>query len=570
MGTGPTGVRDLHQPWQARSFGYYDLIGECWNPAQFYARGLAKIRYFPATQMPDGELVEIKDGPAVEALANISHVASEYGRLIFLVGEGRLCQSREPDSAPDSDIIWEFLSPTEVALSNEGRTIVRNVSGSTQDQVEYDNISEDEEGQEPSPGEMRMWRFWRKHPKNSHLADSPIRPVLDLYEQLWWLTMRERADLQSRIADSGLLLIPEEIDFGPEESAEQAVDGDDPMADPFQEYVGNMMMTAIGDPGSASASVPGVIRGPAEFLHPDSFRMVHTHEPGGSLFTSQREEAIIRRIAIGLDLPVEEVLGMSKANHWTAWKVEDQKWQHLEPIATMFAKDVGDGYLRPVLIASGDVSPEEAKNIMVGYDNSAFARDPDKGKTAITLHGEGLLSGIKTLEANGWSDQDVMDPDEHEEWLAIQLRNSALIPGAEPAPPTQGPPTEPTDTTPPPEPDAAARGRAVAFAVTRARTAAGALVRSARRSCPDCLEGAEGVAAADLMSFLGPEKVGRLIRSDEKLVEVMAASFVGTLTDLGWDAPLGDTAGFFARTLYGTDGWPPEALEEITASGDPR
>jgi hypothetical protein len=575
--SGPS-ITKLHEPWQSRVFGYYDLLGECWNPAQFYARGLAKIRYFPAKKLPDGTLEEIEDGPAADALSMISHIAPDYGRLLFLIGEGRLCQSLPPDADPSDPVVWEFLSPTEVSLTNEGRTIQRDIGGS--EKVEYVNISDDPEGAEPQPGEMRMWRFWRKHPRNSTRADSPVRPVIDLYEQLWWLTMRERAELQSRIADVGLMLIPEEIDFSPEGDAEEeAKDGDDPEVEPFQAYVGEMFMAAIRDPGTAPAAIPGVIRGPAEYLHPDFFRMLHIREGGESLQTSEREQAILQRLAVALDMPPAALTGIGTLNHWNAWKNEDEKWQHIEPVAELFATDIAAAYLRPLLIASGD-SPAEAEATYVGYDNSEFLRDPDRGATAVTLNKQGLLSAEKTLEANGWSDdQDRMPDDEHLEWLAIQLKDKTIA-GFEPdpapvvaAPAGQDQPTDQQEQPPPGAqdgPDAAAqvvRARAVEYAVRRARAAAGSVARSARRSCPECFEGTNAVPSEDLIAALGPEKTGRVV-NERRLVDAMAVAFVATLHDLGWNADPDQAVAYFEETIFSAAPWPVDWLVEVTANGD--
>jgi hypothetical protein len=566
QGNGRVTFGRTNQPWQVRAFGYYEMLGECWNPAQFYARGMSKIRFFPAQVEDDGTLTEITDELAIDALRNVQHIAGDYGRLMFLVGEGRLCQSKPPDADPDSDILWEFLSPTEITEADEGRVIVRDLFGGTE-KIAYRNIS-DETG-EPQPGEMRMWRFWRRHPRNSGLPDSPIRAVLDLYEQLWWVTMGERADIQNRIADNGLMLIPDEIDFAATGTPEADAQGDDPEADPFQSFVGEMMMTAIGDPGAASASVPGVIRGPAEYLHPDRFRMLHTHDDKRSLVASEREKAIIERIAIGLDLPVEEVVGLSTANHWTAWKIEDQKWQHLEPVAQMLANDLASAYLRPLLRASG----MDADMVTVGYDNSELMRDPDRGKTALDLNTRGLLGAIQTLEANGWGEDDLMPEEEHTEWLAIQMKSPDLLDGtvdvAPAAPDVQQPPEPSPSEQPPPDGGAALdphKAIVARYAVKRARSIVGAMVRSRRRSCPECLEGTDGVDNAALVAALGEQRAARFGDKAE-FTSAAARALCLTLQELGFALSPDLAHGFFTETFATLDTWPDDRLGEITQVG---
>ena len=53
-------LRRLAQPWQMRALGFYDTCGECWYPAQGYARSLARIRFFPGFLNERGEIEEVE------------------------------------------------------------------------------------------------------------------------------------------------------------------------------------------------------------------------------------------------------------------------------------------------------------------------------------------------------------------------------------------------------------------------------------------------------------------------------------------------------------------------------
>lgn len=524
------------QDWQRRALGYYSLLGECWNPAHFFERGMGKVRFYAATLDEKGNPVEIEDGLAADAMEPINLVAPRYGLLTFLIGEGRLCQSLPATAQPGDDPVWEFLSTLEVRLTDEDRKIVRSSYGAG-GAVEYENISSADGGGDPGPGQMRMWRFWRPHPMHSGLADSPVRPILDLYEQLWWLTMGERADIQNRIADNGLLLIPKEIDWSPPGAEAQAMEGDDPEVEPFTEYIGDLMMTAIGDPGSASASVPGVIRAPADLLAPDKFRILHTHDPvANAMFTSQREKSLIERIAIALEMPIAALTGIGNLNHWNAWKNDDEKWEHIEPTVGRYAADVANVYLRPLLRANG-MSAAQAKQVVVAWDNSGFVNDPDRGKTAMQLHHDGLLSGEATLDANGWGEADRMEGEELDWWRAIQLRDATVGTGEEPEPEAEEEPPAEDDTPAEQAPAAEAelRDRAVRYATQRARAAAGALIRSAKRTCPECLDGFADVANADLPARAA-DRLTELRVSRDRLAQAAAEVFAVTLDQLGWQA----------------------------------
>lgn len=528
-------LRQLNQPWQKKAFGFYRM-GECWNPTQFYSRSMSKLKIFAGERDENDKVVPTENQdliklmePIVKSASGQAGILASYGRLQFLIGEGWLCQSRAPTAAEDSPLAWEFLSPVEIRLRDEGARVARFRIPGGEAEI-YENLSDIEDAGDPAPGQMRLWRLWRRHPQNSSLADSPVNGVLDLYEQLWWVTMGERSDIQNRIANAGLLLIPDEIDF-PSPEAEDEAQNEDSDIDPATRYVGEMMMTAIGNPGSAAASVPGIIRGKAEHLHPDAFRHIRMHDPMASMFASSREEALIKRISIGLDLPVEEIMGLSMANHWTAWKIEDEKWQHVEPVAQMFCDDLAAVYLRPLGMAMGIDGAEDAE---VGYDNTDLIADPDKGKTAISLHVEGLLSGDATLEANGFSVEDRMEEEERQEWLAVRLRSAEMLGVEGEDPDTEAPPVE-DDAVGESEPEATATLRGVAeFAVDRAREQAGARIRTMKRSCEDCFTGLEDVPNRQIIAALGRERLEAMgAPSPSSLVAGIHDSFLSTCERLG-------------------------------------
>jgi hypothetical protein len=560
------------QQWQSRSLGYYNMLGECWNPAQFIPTAMSKMRFFPAVMGDDGKPEEITrdmDPDVVDAVDVLQRVAFKYGLLMWLVGETRLCQYRDHDDEDDAPVRWDCFSPVEIKLTDQNRLIVRSPYGQGQ-RITYRNISSDEEGADPEPGEMRTWRFWRPHPEASELADSPVRPVLDLYEQLWWLTMGERADLQNRIADNGFLLAPIELDWKPPGAIDQEGADEDTEDGTLVEYVGEVMMTAISDPGSATAAVPGVIEGKAEYLK--EMRMLHTHEGSQSLvFVSQREESIIKRLSQNLPLPPEAMTGMSQANHWTAWKIEDEKWQLTEPWVSGFCDDTTAVYLRPMLLASG-----KDPDIFVHYDYSDLVSDPDRGATAIKLHQEGLLAGLPVLNANGWSEEDMMEGEELDWFRAIAMKDSAIA-GVESedqsatdssGPPDEQPPDEERESETPDQ--AEMKRRIIVFADQRARAKIGAYVRGRKRSCPDCLAGLEDVPNQDLLAALDGETLEKLGLRPTVAIEQITAEFVAIAEGLGYDASnlLPALAQWFALTLHTPEPLPADLVGRIGLRGN--
>ena len=127
-------LRRLIQPWQARSFSYYDQLGEIKYAAQFYARMLAPLRLYPAKRDENDEWLEIEqnpdDGPApsgddldaIDALDRIQDpgggreaLLSSYGRLMFLAGEALLFCSIDPETGEEQ---WEMLSTDELRVQS--------------------------------------------------------------------------------------------------------------------------------------------------------------------------------------------------------------------------------------------------------------------------------------------------------------------------------------------------------------------------------------------------------------------------------------------------------------------
>lgn len=559
----------LHQPWQARAFSYYRKMGECREPAQFVARALAKVRLYAAKGDRDNP-EEIESGWAYDLVQQWQKIPEPYGRLKSLIGEGRLCQSVSPED-PGRGVVWEFLSPTELRKEPTGGKIIRRFG---KDDLQYTDISNVEGKGDPGPGEMRMWRFWNPHPENSGLADSAFAGVLDYYEQLWWHTLAERADLRNRVANQGILLVPEEIDFEVEGAEEEAMD-DDPDVDPFNEKIQRITTAALADPGSAAAASPAVIRAEAEFLKPEVFRHIKFHDPTSSLYVTGREDALLKRISIGLSMPVEEIMGLSISNHWTAWKVDDEKFQAIQPEIHALETDLTEAVLRPIGRAS---SQPDAEDVFVVVDFAALVSDPDKGQTAIELRKINAVSNEYVREANDVDETAAPDEQDHLEWLAIQLRDKTVA-GFEPtAPATAGGDAPPADEEPvsdeeaPPEddgtdgdPELARRLHTAALIAARASTAT--FLRSKKRSCPECFETLSADVPDDqFVAVFGPDRLKAVGVREVDLVARMRDGYFKARTLLGDPCDVSVAAAVeahFAATLLDTNPTDPEPFDRV-------
>jgi hypothetical protein len=303
-------MRRLIQPWQARSFSYYDQIGEIWYASQFYARMMSLLRLYPAKKNAKGEWEETDDPDAVAALERIQDpgggregLLSSYGRLMFIAGETYLLCSTDPDTGQEQ---WEMLSTDELRVQSGIYTRYRAPSMAAEQL--YEAADEDFE---PLGDQAVVYRLWRRHPRYSMLADSPMKGVLDLCEELLILTRAVRARGRSRLAGSGILAISEDFSHAPLE----ATPGEDIEEDPFLRDLKNAMMAPIANEGAASQIVPLVIRGSTEAVE-RGIRHIQVIDPTQLYPETGLRYECVKRIALGVDMPPEILLGMTDANHW--------------------------------------------------------------------------------------------------------------------------------------------------------------------------------------------------------------------------------------------------------------
>lgn len=527
----------LSQPWQLRSLGYYDTIGEINFTSKFLARQISRVRFYPARRLPDGTTEPIATGPPVEILAQIqdpgggtSQLQYDYGRLMFVTGEGVLF-------GYDEGRRWKFLWKDEVRR-DDGTGLSYRVNSEQQNTGEYGVA----------------YRLWSPHPRWSDLADSPMRAVQDICEELLLLTLAVRATAVTRLTN-GMFVIPQEISPAP---LEPGLD-EDPQQNPFlsdwMEHIDNQ----IENPGSATARVPFVLEAAYDYL--DQVRWIKTHDPATDYMEKDLRDECIKRLALSLDMSPEDLLGYTNANHWTGRQVQLDRWRMFGfNKAELWAQSLSDAYLRPQLVAE---EYPDAENVVIAFDDSQVVISPDRTEDALKANAQGLINGKAARTALGWGDKDAMEGEELDQWLAVKLRDPLLL-GDETGlvPPARGPMPATNGGRPaedgPPEPGVntgvsrqesrTASGRvlgAAELALHRCRELAGVRVR---HKCPDCADGQPlSLVAASLGETDAPDPIG--------LVRGGTDGFRAFLTEQGMDP---DNAGalcrqlevYAARTLY--------------------
>lgn len=419
--------RRLIQPWQARALSYYRLIGEVWYSAQFYSRALSKTRLFPAILDENGDPQETDDKLLLDLWSRVqgpgggqAHLQAQYGRLMFLTGEGYLTAS--PDDVWGE--VWEFLSSDELRVQPGGyfmRYTAPQLDALTL--VDAPDDSFEVMAGQSGPDAIIPYRIWRPDPGYSAWADSPMRAVLEICKEIMTLTLAVEARATSRAANSGLLLWPDETS-----NPQLDTSGDeDATNDPFFNDLAESFMAPITNPGSASAGPPMLVRMSKNLIRPEDGgpRLMQLIDPKDNYGETGLRNECIRRFALGVDMPPEQLLGMTDANHWSGWLVDEQTYKaHLMPVTQQMCDDFNSAYLLP---AAREAGYTDWKKVRVGYDATEVINHPDKGKDFLDLYNARAISKAALRAAKGAEEADAMPEDELNEAIGVALRDGSFV-----------------------------------------------------------------------------------------------------------------------------------------------
>src|SRR5690606_20323264 len=241
--------------------------------------------------------------------------------------------------------------------------------------------------------------IWSPHPADSSVPDSPVRAALPVLRELVGLTQHVSAQIDSRLAGAGMLLMYASAARAIKRSMGLAED--DPR-DPFTELLVQGMLTPIGDRDSAGAVVPLVVTIPDESKKPEYLSFA---APLDQHSVGLREEAI-RRIALSLDAPPELLLGQGTTSHWTAWLTQEEVVDsHISPTLALIARELTAEVLRPILRGNG-LTEAEAEQYAIWFDTSELTVKANQAQDAKELYNMDLISDEAVRRSNGFDESD--------------------------------------------------------------------------------------------------------------------------------------------------------------------
>lgn len=398
--------------WQTQTWDAYDAIGEVKYGTGYQGNAMSRLNLYVGVRPddPKEDPVPITDEPpadgedpgpqhvdaqtyrtCVDTLSRLAGQAGGHGELlreltvnISVAGECWL-YGHEDEEAGET---WDVRSIDEVVVG-AGETI-RVTDTPEKGAAQGREVTDDD----------YLIRVWQRHARYGGLPDSNLRGVLGATEELLLVEQAVRAAARSRL-NAGMLLLPSEIEFVSGSNSEGS-DADD--EDPFLRDLMDAMVTPIQDEGDASAVTPMVVKAAAEYL--ESIRHIDfTRTIDGTLL--ERQAAALRRIAQGMNLPVEVITGVADVNHWTAWQIDESTWSaHIEPLAIMIVNALTEGFLLPFLEAAGVADPDR---FVVWYDPSRLIARPNLGEAANEAHTRGAISDEAYRRARGFTDDDAPD-----------------------------------------------------------------------------------------------------------------------------------------------------------------
>lgn len=428
--------------WQNDAWDLRDEIGELRFIGDRQARGVSQVRLFVGKATGDDATPKpVVDDPIAKDLQTLlfgSKAATEQflyraAQQLIFNGESIIhCKQ-------DGQRIATYARSVQELQGRPGAWEFTDGAGTAAEKVDDDSEI--------------VIRCWRPEPKFYGKADAPVRAILPVARELRGLTMFVSAQIDSRLAGAGLLLVPDQIESA-WQRRQEVDDVDYADRTTIEEELTEYFLTPIKDRDSAAAVVPFILSMDAELV--DKIKHVTFSSPLDEHAAELRDESI-RRIGLGMDSDPSILLGQGSGSHWSAWAIDANEIRFgVEPVASIICHSLTVGLLRPLMEQQGVDDPDEWQ---VWFDTADLVVRDDRSKDAQALFDKDVIGKDTLLAENGFSDADQPDATELEQarlWKILQMRPDLIdektlaklgidigpvapAPSAEPAPGTPVP-----------------------------------------------------------------------------------------------------------------------------------
>lgn len=392
------------EEWQKEVWRHYDICGEFRFAANRAGNALSRIRLYVADvdeKGNPGDETKDKDALALgESIFGGPAAKAEALRIMgvqnYVVGEGYIVAESRPKDAAD---LWYVVSPAELKRTTGGIEVKRPQSNGG--------------GNHPLvQGQDLLMRVWTPHPRLFDVADSPARAVLPILREIERLTMLSFSQIDSRLISAGLLILKKGLDFPHPADKTGGLTG-------LMEMILEVAKAQLQGAGTAAGLVPILAE-----IEADNVSQAFSHIKFDTPLTGELKDKLdhaIRRLALGLDMNPEDLLGgagASRGNHWSAWQVsEDTIKIFIEPVASRLCDALTQAYLQPGMKLAG----KDPSKWTIWYDLSPLTTRPNRTQDAQEMYDRGLLSEQVMLSSAAFDKMDQPNPKERLRWMTWQL-----------------------------------------------------------------------------------------------------------------------------------------------------
>lgn len=395
--------------WQAEGWRLYDIVAEERFLANWIGDSLGQARLYVAELDERGEEVGETTDARISALAGIplgtgsqrddmlrlAGVDLAVGGECWIVGEGAASTPEQTGGA------WFVVTGAAFKRAGDEVKVKRPKIVGGSDLVLQDGVD-------------ILIRCWRPHPNDVDQADSPTRAAIVPLREVELLTKREFAELDSRLTGAGVMFLPEGVDFPREEGDPAGVAG-------FMAYLTRATAASMTNQGLASSMVPIMATVPDQVLeHLDKLKPVTFWSELSAEISPMKDKAI-SRVASSFEIPNEVLLGMSTANHWTAWVISEDGIKRIKPYGAIVADALTRGFLRLALATMGIANPER---YAFAFDWAALAARPNRLDEALQLHDRFLISDAEAVKAGAFDVEQMPSTVERAAQILLKLVQS--------------------------------------------------------------------------------------------------------------------------------------------------
>jgi hypothetical protein len=402
----PRAMAGTPEGWQTAAWQYWESIGELRYVSSWIGNVLSRARLVAAKREGRMLVPILEDSPATEALDALYGGPQGQAEMLQLYGMHSTIAGEEYIVNLNGDDSWHTLAAGKVAQEGTGRNARLRANFGTGQQTKYLSKSD------------LVIHIWTPNPIDPTRADSPTRANLSTLAQIVGYDKHIEAQIRSRLAGAGILFLSNEAEFPVPPGMDPAASS----ADAFMATLAEAMTTPIQNPGDPSALVPIVAMVPTESLGKNEH--LHFWTELDNNVTVMRDSAI-KRLATGMNVPPEIMLGMADSTHWNAWLSEESAVKaDIEPVLAVFAYALTEQYLQPALKGLVD----DVEDFFIIADTSSIRLRPNRSREAIDLYDRGELSGEALRRETGFQPEDAPQGNERLRWLLTRISTGAVSP----------------------------------------------------------------------------------------------------------------------------------------------